>query len=195
MCGSPGKGTNLRTRRRALKAKRVLVTSRCCISFALAAAGLALVLTVGPRALAQTPAPVPAPVYVTLDQANTLALQHNHALLAARTTIQQSQAQETTGNLRTNPSLFADWDYLPVFSPGAQNSSYLQGSTEADAGLSYLIERGDKRQHRLEAAKGATSVATSQVADNERALALQVGSQFINVQLAESTLELAQENL
>ena len=58
-----------------------------------------------------------------------------------------------SGNLRPNPNLFADWDYLPVFSPTAQNSSYLEGSTEADAGLSYLIERGEKRQHRLEAAK------------------------------------------
>jgi cobalt-zinc-cadmium efflux system outer membrane protein len=35
----------------------------------------------------------------------------------------------------------------------------------------------------------------SQVADNERTLTLQVAAQFINVQLAESTLELAQDNL
>lgn len=162
---------------------------------AIAAAGLALVLTVGPCALAQTAAPVPAPVYVTLDQAIEMTLQHNHALLAARTTIQQSQAQETTANLRPNPNLFADWDYLPVFSPSSQNSTYLQSLTEADAGLSYLIERGEKRQHRLQTAKDATAVATSQVADNERTLALQAASQFINVQLAESTLELAQDNL
>ena len=35
-------------------------------------------------------------------------------------------------------------------------------------GLSYLIERGKKRQHRLQAAKDATAVTRSQVTDNER---------------------------
>ena len=38
-------------------------------------------------------------------------------LLAARTTIQQSQAQEITANLRPNPVLFSDWEYLPLFAP------------------------------------------------------------------------------
>jgi hypothetical protein len=31
-------------------------------------------------------------------------------LLAARTTLQQSPAQEITANLRPNPALFGDWD-------------------------------------------------------------------------------------
>jgi cobalt-zinc-cadmium efflux system outer membrane protein len=38
-------------------------------------------------------------------------------------------------------------------------------------------------------------VTRSQVGDSERGLAFQVASQFINVQLAESTLELSQQNL
>ena len=53
------------------------------------------------------------PMRITLDDAIQMALQHNHNLLAARTTIQQSQAEETTANLRPNPVLFTDWDYLP----------------------------------------------------------------------------------
>jgi outer membrane protein, heavy metal efflux system len=77
----------------------------------------------------------------------------------------------------------------------AQNASYLQSSTEADIGLSYLIERGKKRQHRLQAAKDETAVTRSEVADNERTIAFQAASQFIGVQLAESTLDLAQEDL
>ncbi len=88
-----------------------------------------------------------------------------------------------------------DWDYLPTFAPSSANSTYLQASTEADAGLSYLIERGKKRQSRLQAAKDATAVTTSQVADNERTLTFQVAAQFINAQFAESTLDLAQANL
>jgi outer membrane protein, heavy metal efflux system len=135
------------------------------------------------------------PVKITLDEAIQMALQHNHSLLAARTTIQQIQAQEITANLRPNPALFADWDYLPAFTPSSANSTYLHDSTEADMGLSYLIERGQKRQHRLQAVQDATAVTRSQVADNERTLTFQAASQFINAQLAESALDLAQQNL
>ena len=56
-------------------------------------------------------------VRITLDDAIRLALQHNHNLLAARTTIEQSKDQEITANLRPNPALFGDWEYLPLFSP------------------------------------------------------------------------------
>jgi cobalt-zinc-cadmium efflux system outer membrane protein len=125
-------------------------------------------------------------------------------LLAARTTIQQSQAEETTANLRPNPLLFADWEYLPLGSPAKQNpilypnvptSDYLKNNTEGDIGLSYLLERGKKRQHRLQAAKDITAQTISLVADNERGLTFGVATLFVNVQLAESTLELAELDL
>ena len=133
-------------------------------------------------------------VRITLDEAIQMAHAHNHSLLAARTTIQQSQAEETTANLRPNPTLFTDWEYLPLFSPSSQNSQYLHDSTEADLGLGYLIERGRKRQHRLQAAKDITAQTLSLVADNERTLTFSVASLFVNVQLAESTLELAEQD-
>ena len=141
----------------------------------------------------QTP---PRPVTVTLDQAIQTALQHNSSLLAARTTVQQSQAQEITANLRPNPTLFTDWEYLPLIHPaGTGVLDYLHDSTEGDIGLSYLFERGKKRQHRLQAAKDATAVARFQVVDNERSVTFQVAQLFINVQLAQSTLELARQDL
>jgi len=137
------------------------------------------------------------PVRVTLDEAIQFALRHNHTLQAARTTIQQNQAAEITANLRPNPTFFTDWEYLPLFShpQGESISAYIQASTEGDIGLSYLIERGHKRARRLEAAKAATAVTRSQVTDNERGVAFQVGSFFVNAQLAESTLELAETDL
>jgi len=144
------------------------------------------------------------PTSITLDEAIQIALQHNHNLLAARTTIQQSEADEKTANLRPNPSLFADWEYLPLGSPARQNPSvyggqslgdYLHNNTEADIGLSYLIERGKKRQHRLQAAKDLTAQTRSLVTDNERTLTFTVASLFVNVQLAQSTIELAQKDL
>jgi cobalt-zinc-cadmium efflux system outer membrane protein len=137
------------------------------------------------------------PARITLEQAIDLALKHNHTLLAARTQIQQNQAAEITANLRPNPTLFTDWEYLPLFtrSQGQSVSEYIQASTEADLGLSYLIERGHKRARRLQAARDATAVTRSQVADNERTIAYQVGELFYNVELAESTIELARADL
>jgi cobalt-zinc-cadmium efflux system outer membrane protein len=133
-----------------------------------------------------------------------MALQHNHNMIAARTAIEQSIDMEVTANLRPNPTLFVDWEYLPLGSPAKQNPDvfggvplhdYLYNNTEADIGLSYLIERGHKRQARYQAAKDVTAQTRSLVADNERGLTYQVSSLFINVQLAESTLDLAQQDL
>jgi len=132
---------------------------------------------------------------ITLDQALALANQHNHSLLAARTTILQNQAAEIQANVRPNPTFFTDWEYLPLVPPSAAFLSYLHDSTEGDVGLSYLFERGQKRQHRLEAAQDATAVTRATVNDNERTLGFQVAQLYINAELAQSTLELARLDL
>src|SRR5580698_11642927 len=134
-------------------------------------------------------------VTISLDDAIQMALQHNHNILAARTTIQQNEAEETTANLRPNPVILSDWQFLPVFQPSQFSSDYLDNTAQFDLGISYLFERGKKRQHRLRAARDLTAVTRSQVADNERSLAFSVSTQFINVELAESTLALAREDL
>jgi len=152
----------------------------------------ACLLSLNP-ARGQTPA---GPSQVTLDDAIRLATQHNHSLQAARTTILQNQALEVQANVRPNPPLFTDWEYLPL--PGVNVgglASYLHNSTEGDLGLSYLFERGQKRQNRLRAAMDVTAVSRSTVRDNERTLGFQVAQLFYNVQLAESTLELANADL
>jgi cobalt-zinc-cadmium efflux system outer membrane protein len=142
-------------------------------------------------ALAQTQ----GAVRITLDDAIQMALAHNHNLKAARTTIQQSEALEITANLRPNPVLGADAQFLPIFQPDKFSEDYMNTSAQFDLGLSYLFERGRKRQHRLQAARDVTAETRSVVADNERTLVFLVASQFFNVQLAESTLELSQQDL
>jgi cobalt-zinc-cadmium efflux system outer membrane protein len=148
-----------------------------------------------PPPQAQTLAQKPGAVTITLDDAIQMALRHNHNLLAARTTIQQSEAEETTANLRPDPVLLGDSQFLPIFQPSQFSSDYINNTAQFDLGISYLFERGKKRQHRLQAAKDQTAVTRSQVDDNERSLTFNVASQFINVELAESTLELANEDL
>src|SRR5208283_3132214 len=64
-----------------------------------------------------------------------------------------------------------------------------------DIGVSYLIERGGKRHDRLQAQKEITAQTRSLVADNGRGLTFQVATLFYNVQLAESTLELAEKDV
>jgi len=144
---------------------------------------------------AQALAQKPGAVTISLDDAIQMALRHNHNLLAARTTIQQSEAEETTANLRPNPVLLGDAQFLPIFSPSQFTADYIDNIAQFDLGVSYLFERGKKRQHRLQAARDQTAVTRSQVADSERGLAFNVASQFINVELAESTLELATQDL
>jgi cobalt-zinc-cadmium efflux system outer membrane protein len=157
------------------------------------AIGVAVVLS-GAHASAQAPAQSP-PVRLTLDQAIDMALKRNHALQAARTTIQQNQAMEVTANLRPNPVLLGDAQFLPLFTPSNFTSDYLSSSAQFDLGVSYLFERGAKRQHRLQAAQDQTAVTRAQVADNERALTFNVASQFIAAQLSQANLDLANLDL
>ncbi len=132
---------------------------------------------------------------ITLDQAIDLALAHNHSLLATRTQILQNQAQEITANLRPNPTLGMDTQFVPFFSPQDFSGENLNETQQFDIGISYLFERGHKRQRRLQAARDTTAVTRAQVADAERTLAFNVGQQFVSVLLAESTLQFALEDL
>src|SRR5271155_3001027 len=136
----------------------------------------------------------PPPTRITLDEAIRLALQHNHALLAAQSTILQNQAQEITANLRPNPVLAWDTQFLPIFQPNNFTANYFENQAQFDIGIGYLFERGGKRQHRLQAAKDQTAVTRAQVTDNERQLTFNLSQQFINVLLAQSTLDLAQQD-
>ena len=157
---------------------------------------VALCLAAGPpAAFAQATSQIQGPVRITLDDAIQMALAHNHSLLAARTTIEQSQDQEITANLRPDPVLLADAQFLPAFNWNQFNSDYIDNLAQFDLGVSYLFERGKKRQHRLEAAKDQTAMTRSQVADNERTLTFQVASGYVAAELAESTLDLAQQDL
>jgi outer membrane protein, heavy metal efflux system len=146
--------------------------------------GLILLLLV-PTVMGQSTA------LITLDQAIDLALAHNHSLKATRTLILQNQSQEITANLRPNPTLNFDSQFLPIFSPSEFSADNLSQVQQFDAGIGYLFERGHKRQRRLQAARDQTAVTSAQVSDAERTLIFNVGQAFVSVLLAESTLRFA----
>jgi cobalt-zinc-cadmium efflux system outer membrane protein len=134
-------------------------------------------------------------VRIDLEQAIQIAVVHNHALKAARTQIQQSQAEEITAAIRPNPVFTYDDLYVPIFSPGHINGETFNNVTEFDVGLSYTFERGHKRQARIYAARDQTSVTRSQVSDTERGLTFNVAQQYIGILLAKSNLQLATQDL
>lgn len=176
-----------------------------------ATALLALPLVAAGQTPIQLPAPPPVPTQVplpaakpstpgatqriTLDEAIRLAAQHNHALEAVRTTVLQNQASEITANLRPNPVLGVDAQFIPIFQPNQFDANYIDNSAQFDLGLSYTFERGKKRQHRFQAARDATTQSRWQVTDTQRTLTFNVASQFINALLAESTLDFAKQDL
>ncbi len=155
---------------------------------------VALLLAAGTTTRAQ-PGQTTA-VRISLEQAIELAIGHNHALEAARSTIVQNEAQEVTANLRPNPTISWDSQFVPLFDlPQFATPGYFNNTAQFDVGLGYTIERGQKRQNRLQAAHDQTSVTRSQVQDYHRTLTLNVAQQFVAVLLAKSMLELAQDDL
>ena len=189
--------------------KAIDLICTCPFMELLSAAGLAFAVAIGAAAQTRPPtsssvqpplsasqATTAAPeVHVSLDRAIELALQHNHSLLAARATIEESRAEEITANLRPNPLLSWDAQFLPLFNPGEFSSQYLENNAQFDIGISYLIERGKKRQHRLEAARDQTAATAASVLDSERTISANVAQQFVGVLLANANLELARMDL
>lgn len=143
-------------------------------------------------ARAQQSAPA---VKIDLDQAIQLALAHNHSLKAARTQIQQNQAEEITAAIRPNPMLTYDAQPGVPLSPGQITGSNFDNFTEFDTGATFTWERGRKRQARMVAARDQTAQTRSLVSDNERTLTFNVAQQFVSVLLAKSTLDFARQDL
>jgi len=114
----------------------------------------------------------------------------NPTLQAGRIGIDEFRAQEITAYLRPNPSFTASLDQLhPWESYGAFSDALpLVSST-------YLIERMNKRQLRLESAQKGTAVATSQLADLQRSLLFALRSAFIQVLQQKAIVDLAKANL
>ncbi|MGH9475487.1 MAG: TolC family protein [Terriglobales bacterium] len=124
-----------------------------------------------------------------------LARQHSPALAVARANIPQSQAQVITAGLRPNPVLAWDALFVPLFDPHDFTGAYLNNSTELDASVAFTIERGHKRQARLQAARDATTVVADQTRDSARALTFNVAQAYLAALLARSSLQFARQDL
>jgi outer membrane protein, heavy metal efflux system len=135
---------------------------------------------------------VNAPKTLTWQDAESEFRANNPALAAGKINIDESRADEITAYLRPNPNLNVTADDLGVFTyhpfqPTA--NAILAGSVD------YLIERGHKRQLRLDSARGATAMAISGQNDLERNLIFNLRDAFVRVLLNKAVRDLAREDL
>ena len=135
------------------------------------------------------------PVRITLDDAIKMALDHNHTLAGGALDDSAGAGRRDHRESASQSNAFLGRAIPAALSANAAGSNYFDQNAQFDIGLSYLFEIGRKRQHRLQAALDITAQTKSQVADNERALIFLVASDFVSVQLAESTLSLAEQDL
>jgi len=117
----------------------------------------------------------------------------NPTLKAAQANISESKASEITAYLRPNPSFTLGED-------GVQLNRHddvwrpLSGVVETPS-LSYLHERQNKRELRLESAKKSTDISVATYTDQERGLLFNLRSGFVQVLQAKAVLQNAKENL
>jgi outer membrane protein, heavy metal efflux system len=147
--------------------------------------------------LGQTPPPgtPPPAALLTRDQAVALALQRNHSLRAQRLTVDQSRAGEITAGLKPNLVFTSTNQDFPVFTPSQLTASNLANNQTYAESLSYLVERGGKRDRRIQVARDTTEMTARTVDDAERQVRFQVGQAFVGVLLAKATLEFARQDL
>ncbi|HEY7335252.1 MAG TPA: TolC family protein [Bryobacteraceae bacterium] len=116
----------------------------------------------------------------------------NPNLRAGQIGIQESRADEVTAFLRPNPDLTIAVDQL---NPFTGNPFRPFGDALPFVASSYLIERRHKRDLRLESAKGATAIAVSELADQERNLLFNLRTAFVQVLQQKAVLAVTRENL
>jgi cobalt-zinc-cadmium efflux system outer membrane protein len=129
---------------------------------------------------------------LTWEQAKREFQASNPTLRAGQIGIGESRAQELTASLRPNPDLTVLADQL---NPFTSNPYQPFANTLPLLSASYLHERGHKRELRRESAQDGTSIAISQLADQERKLLFDLRSAFVQVLQQNAVLTLARENL
>ena len=133
------------------------------------------------------------PEKVTIQEAVQEAVDHNLGLLAERYNLSVAEARIVTARLRPNPVFSAGLDYIDFLRQFTQANA--GGPTEWNVRTDFVLERGGKRERRIEVAEGAREVAKLQLLNTTRGLVLDVQNAFIDVLQAKDNLALARENL
>jgi len=131
---------------------------------------------------------------ITMGQAVKEAIDKNLNLLAERYNVTIADARILQAGLRPNPVFSYGQDSQYVFDRGLSRND-LSNAPEWNARADFILERGGKRERRLEVAKAEKSVAEYQLLNSIRQLTLDVESAFVDAQAARDSLTLAKDNL
>ncbi len=119
----------------------------------------------------------------------------NPTLRAGQDSILESKAAEITAFLRPNPSLTLSTDGTQLV-PSTNGGGYRPfAGTQYGPNVSYLHERENKRELRLESAKKGTDIAVSQQDDLLRNLLFNLRAAFVQALQAKAVRDVARENL
>jgi cobalt-zinc-cadmium efflux system outer membrane protein len=140
-----------------------------------------------------TAVPVHAQRALTWDEVRERFEVNNPTLLADKVSTEESKAQEITAYLRPNPGFTMTADGTQV-SPHKGVWRPFAGTYETPS-VSYLHERQQKRELRLESAKKGTLIAESSHADLDRTLLFTLRTAFVAALQAKAVLQLAKDNL
>jgi len=171
-----------------------------------AAAGVWLAFT-APPGYGQAPAPLgtqtPSAVSaqqasndqsgLSWDQVKTRFEANNPTLRADALGVDEMKAQEITAHLRPNPQFTFSTDGTQLTSHDGVWQPF--SGTQYQSNLSYLWERQNKRNLRLETAKDATRVAESSHEDLERNLIFNLRGAFVQTLQAKAVVKLAEDDL
>jgi cobalt-zinc-cadmium efflux system outer membrane protein len=144
-------------------------------------------------AVAIAPPFVDAQQALTWDQVKARFEANNPALKADALNVDEARAEEITAHLRPNPDFSLAEDGTQI-APNNGIWQPLSGTTITPT-LSYLWERQNKRNLRLQSAQSATQVAASQHEDLKRTLEFTLHTAFTNTLQAKAILQLAQADL
>jgi cobalt-zinc-cadmium efflux system outer membrane protein len=118
---------------------------------------------------------------------------NNPTVKAGEDNVAESKAQEITAFLRPNPDLTISTDGTQLT---PYNGIYRPFSgTQFGPSVSYLHERENKRELRLESAKKGTSIASSQQEDMIRTMLFTLRNAFVTALQAKAVRDVAKENL
>ncbi len=128
----------------------------------------------------------------TLNEALQYFRAKSPAMAAAREQVVATQANEVTAALRVNPVFNSANEDFRAFTPSQSDIANTQEFTDS---MAWTFERGGKRPARIQSARLGTVVAQDSLRDTQRQLEFQLKSAFVNLLLAKSVLQLAQDNL
>src|SRR5262249_46999714 len=132
---------------------------------------------------------------MALDQAISEALDKNLDLVAARYDVPIAQARIITARLRPNPIFSLEASHLTYPITPQFNKDNAAGPNEFAIRTDFILERGAKRERRIEVAEGARSVAELQVLNTVRTIVLNVQTAFVDILQAKANLALASDSL